>query len=262
MIPTRRYLSPELRNDLSRRREIFAEGQRGRESSGSINTATVLFRPEVPPMGMRLIKSCRCTRRLLCRRARPAERLTQTVPWFWRAIFTGLDWTRSVEEFSPASTRKQWNREFCDPSAQRLFNEYRGYFIAQKKWCSSADEKAQITIQENGPLRTRVRISGHVGGCPVQTTITLVEGQRRIDLQTRIVFEQDTWIGDPWDMKPEDRRSEQRRSSNDGRWKLQAHFPGRSEESELSTKTRRTMFAKVETKTPSSSDGMRSSTTL
>ena len=55
--------------------------------------------------------------------------------------------------------------------------------------------------------------------------LTLVEGQRRIDLQTRIDFDEETWIGDPWDMKPEDRRSEKRRSQNDGRWKLQAHFP-------------------------------------
>jgi alpha-mannosidase len=64
-----------------------------------------------------------------------------------------------------------------------------------------------------------------VGGVPYQTTIALAEGQRRIDFQSRFTFDQDTWIGDPWDIKPEDRRSEPRRSSNDGRWKLQAFFP-------------------------------------
>jgi alpha-mannosidase len=64
-----------------------------------------------------------------------------------------------------------------------------------------------------------------VGGCPFQATVSLAEGQRRIDFQARFTFEQDTWIGDPWDIKPEDRRSEPRRSQNDGRWKLQAFFP-------------------------------------
>jgi alpha-mannosidase len=55
--------------------------------------------------------------------------------------------------------------------------------------------------------------------------LTLAEGQRRIDFNVRFTFEQETWIGDPWDIKPEDRRSEPRRSQNDGRWKLQAFFP-------------------------------------
>ncbi len=120
---------------------------------------------------------------------------------------------------------KSLKKEFCDSSAKRSFNEYAGYFIAQKQWRSSAENPARVTIMERGPLRARVRIAGEVGGCPCQTTITLAEGQRRIDFQTRFTFAQDTWIGDPWDIKPEDRRSEPRRSQNDGRWKLQAFFP-------------------------------------
>jgi alpha-mannosidase len=70
-----------------------------------------------------------------------------------------------------------------------------------------------------------VRISGQVGGVPFQTMVTLAEGGRRIDFQVRFNYQQETWIGDPWDIKPEDRRSERRRSQNDGRWKLQAFFP-------------------------------------
>ena len=225
VIPTRRYLSPELRNDLSRRREIFAEGQRGRESSGSINTATVLFRPTVPPIGYATYQVVPLYKKAALSQGTTSGKTDTDGSVVLESDLYRIRLDPKRGGVFTSLYAKQLNREFCDASAQRLFNEYRGYFIAQKKWCSSADEKAQITIQENGPLRTRVRISGHVGGCPVQTTITLVEGQRRIDLQTRIVFEQDTWIGDPWDMKPEDRRSEQRRSSNDGRWKLQAHFP-------------------------------------
>ncbi len=120
---------------------------------------------------------------------------------------------------------KKLNKEFCDSSAMRSFNEYAGYFIAEKKWQSSVDQPARITIMESGPLRARVRIAGQVGGVPFQTIISLADGQRRIDFQARFTYEQDTWIGDPWDIKPEDRRSEPRRSQNDGRWKLQAFFP-------------------------------------
>ncbi len=120
---------------------------------------------------------------------------------------------------------KRLRKEFCDPASERLFNEYRGYFVTQKQWRSSSEEPARITITESGPLRAQVRVAGKVGGCPYMTTITLVDGQRRIDFDARFTFEQETWIGDPWDIKPENRRSEPRRSSNDGRWKLQALFP-------------------------------------
>jgi alpha-mannosidase len=97
---------------------------------------------------------------------------------------------------------KSLGKEFCDGSAARSFNEYAGYFIAEKKWRSRVDQAARITIMENGPLRGRVRIAGQVGGCPFQAMISLAEGQRRIDFQARCTFEQDTWIGDPWDIKP------------------------------------------------------------
>lgn len=120
---------------------------------------------------------------------------------------------------------KQTQKEFCDPSSVRLFNEYYGYFIAQQKWRSSAETGARVNIIEYGPIRAQVHIAGEVGDCPFQCNISVVQGCRRIDFQTRFIFAEDTWIGDPWDIKPENRRSEPRRSSNDGRWKLNAFFP-------------------------------------
>ncbi|MGE5568952.1 MAG: glycoside hydrolase family 38 C-terminal domain-containing protein [Rhodospirillales bacterium] len=120
---------------------------------------------------------------------------------------------------------KEDGREYFDHSSERLFNEYRGYFISEKKWCSSAENPASVVITENGPVRVRAAVSGQVGGRRFQTTITLVQGQRSIDFNARFIYDQETWIGDPWDIKPEDRRRERRRSHHDGRWKLQALFP-------------------------------------
>ncbi len=120
---------------------------------------------------------------------------------------------------------KQGNREFVDASAERLFNEYRGYFVAEKQWASSADNRANVAITENGPVRVRAVVAGQVLGRRFQTTITLAQWQRRIDFNASFTYPQDTWIGDPWDIKPEDRRVERRRSQHDGRWKLQAFFP-------------------------------------
>ncbi len=120
---------------------------------------------------------------------------------------------------------KDANREFVDAASDRKFNEYRGYFVSEQKWASSADNRATVTIVEKGPLRVRALVSGQILGRRFQTTITLAEGQRRIDFSARFTYDQDTWIGDPWDIKPEDRRIERRRSHHDGRWKLQAFFP-------------------------------------
>ncbi len=115
--------------------------------------------------------------------------------------------------------------EFCTPGSPRLFNEYRGYFIADKQWHTSAESPATVTILESGPERALVQISASVGGVACQSTIGLVQGQRRIDFSAQFHYAQDTWIGAPWDIPADRRRDEPRRSQNDGKWKLQALFP-------------------------------------
>jgi alpha-mannosidase len=120
---------------------------------------------------------------------------------------------------------KDGGREVVDTAAERLFNEYRGYFVTEKKWASSADSPANVTISERGPVRVRAQISGNILGRRFQTTITLAQGEHRIDFSARFTYDQDTWIGDPWDINPADRRTERRRSPHDGRFKLQAFFP-------------------------------------
>ncbi len=227
VIPTRRYRTRQLSTQPGRNRE----GEPGTQSpvlgpGESLNAASLLFRPELPALGYASYRVEPIYHETVSEqqgstsaRLEPNGTLTLESDIYRMS----LDPTRGGVVTSLYA--KNLKKEFCDPSAERLFNEYRGYFIAQKQWRTNASEPARIAIIENGPLRARVRISGQIGGCPYQTVMTLVEGQRRIDVQARFTFEQDTWIGDPWDIKPEDRRSEQRRSQNDGRWKLQAHFP-------------------------------------
>lgn len=225
VITTRRYLPEDVRRELSRRREVYPSRRNTDIPGASINAATVLFPARVPAVGyasyrIEPIYDKRATSSGSTSAKVAADGSVELESDLYRIL---LDPSKGGV-FS-SFYAKQLNREFCDPSTERLFNEYRGYFIEQKKWCSSADNRANIVIQQAGSLQARVRIMGEVGGVPFQTTLTLTEGRRRVDLQTRFTFAHDTWVGDPWDIKPEDRRSEQRRSQNDGRWKLQAHFP-------------------------------------
>jgi alpha-mannosidase len=196
----------------------------------SINAATILFRPRVPSIGYASYRVEPQYSEQSSNTSSPQERVVSVTTEAGGKTVMESDLYRL--EIDPkrggaitSLYAKQLKKEFCESSAPRAFNEYAGYFIAQKQWRSSAENPARIMIVESGPLRGRVRIAGQVGGCPFQTVITLAEGQRRIDFQSRFTFEQETWIGDPWDMKPEERRSEPRRSQNDGRWKLQAFFP-------------------------------------
>jgi alpha-mannosidase len=192
----------------------------------NLNTATVLFRPRVPALGYTscrvepIMNSAQSPRQGNVSAQRERDGGVVMESDLHRLRFDPVRGGAITSLFA-----KELGREFCQSSSQYLFNEYRGYFIDQKKWCSSAEEPAQITVLESGPLRARLRINGRVGGCPCQTIVTLIEGQRRIDFRARFVFAQETWIGDPWDIKPLERMSESRRSQNDGRWKLQALFP-------------------------------------
>jgi alpha-mannosidase len=221
VIPSRRYLAGQ-----TGRGGPVVQGNQTQAQGQSINTATILFRPTVPAAGyatyrVEPVYSEPSVPHKATTGARSEADGTVTIENDLYRV--RLDPTRGGAITSLYS--KPLSREFCDPAAERAFNEYRGYFITQKKWRSSTEEGARVTVLENGPLRARVQVSGKVGGCPYQTTVTLAEGQSRIDFHARFVFEQDTWIGDPWDIQPEARRTERRRSQNDGRWKLQALFP-------------------------------------
>jgi alpha-mannosidase len=120
---------------------------------------------------------------------------------------------------------KQLRTEFVDTANQRLFNEYRGYFINEKEWLSSASQPATVQIIENGPLRVRIALAGRVGEHSFGCVLTLANGQPRIDFRVRFQFKPDTWIGDPYRVSPERKRSDRRRSYHDDRWKLNAFFP-------------------------------------
>lgn len=119
---------------------------------------------------------------------------------------------------------KPLNKEFCGPG-ERGFHEFRGYFIEEKAWQSSADHSASVEVIESGPVRVTVAVSGRISAVPFRTTISLTQGQRRIDFHTQLRFEKDTWIGDPWEIKPAERMTGRRRSEYDDRYKLLALFP-------------------------------------
>jgi alpha-mannosidase len=119
---------------------------------------------------------------------------------------------------------KELKKEFC-ATGERCFHEFRGYFIEEKAWRSSTENTAVIQLLESGPVRVTVSIAGKVSSIPFRTTISVTQGQRRIDFHTQFRFERDTWIGDPWEISAAERMTGRRRSEYDDGFKLLALFP-------------------------------------
>jgi alpha-mannosidase len=190
--------------------------------SASINAATILFRDTLPGFGWKTYKIA-----TLQTSAPPAAGLTVTTSEDGSVIIESdfyrlrLDATRGGGISSLYA--RQLNKEFC--AEGRLLNEFRGFFVKENEWRSSAQSKATLDLLEVGPLRARVQILGAIGGCPFRATVTVMQGELRIDCDVTFRFDEDTFVGDPWDIRPEDRNKVRRRSSNDGRPKLQAIFP-------------------------------------
>jgi alpha-mannosidase len=221
--PTRRYSAQNVQGTVGQRNGM---SNRGLATEESLAASTISFRARVPAIGSAMYRLEPVS---VDPSTKPSGSTTARVEENGTVLLESDLYRMHIDPAHGGVITglfaKNLSKEFCDPDAERRLNEFRGYFIEQKQWRSSAEQPASVTILESGPLEARLRISGQVGGVPFQTTITLAEGRRRIDFQVRFNYQHETWIGDPWDIKPEDRRSEPRRSSNDGRWKLQAYFP-------------------------------------
>ena len=223
VIQTRKYVARPERAELSRTAQVASSG--ASQAEGDMNAATVLFRARVPSLGYANYRVESLYKEKPLEQPGPCSARTDGNQTILESDLYRIQLDPQRGGCIASLYSRALQKEFCQPGSERLFNEYRGFFITDKLWRSSADHPAQIAIVEKGPQRCRVRVTGKFGSVTHQSNITLTAGQRRIDFQTRLTYAEDTWIGDPWDIRPEDRRSERRRSQNDGRQKLQALFP-------------------------------------
>lgn len=195
----------------------------------SMNAGQLLFEAAAPAVGYSTyrIEPVYGTGLQTAPRSAPAAHVSQDSDGFI-AIETDLYRVRIDPRRGGVLTSiysKQMRQEFVNTANARLFNEYRGYFISEKQWFSSADSPVEVQFVEEGPMRVRLALSGKVGPHPYRSTVTLAVGDPRIEFNVRFQFRPNTWIGDPWRIPPQRSRSERRRSYHDDRWKLNAFFP-------------------------------------
>jgi alpha-mannosidase len=117
------------------------------------------------------------------------------------------------------------NCELVDAPNARSFNEIRGYFPEQHRFCSTADSSAKIDILESGPVRICVRISGEIASNTVTQWITLVQGEPRMDFRVKIDWQGSPRIGADDAQFSGSSREKDRKAFYDDRFKLLALFP-------------------------------------
>ncbi len=120
------------------------------------------------------------------------------------------------------ATKGRHPKVFTDEKALRGFNELRGNFYREGGFRSSTETPAHLAIIENGPLRVRVRIEGHLAETPFTQILTLEQGEPRIDVHLEMHWTANQSIGEsPDSMKGYPLKME---FYNDS-FKLQALFP-------------------------------------
>lgn len=112
------------------------------------------------------------------------------------------------------------NKEFIEPG--RRLNELRGNFYNKGGMRSSADTTAEVEIIEKGGAEVKLVIKGWIAGTPFTQTLTLQQGQPRVDIHLKIDWKDNPAIGEYYD-EPKD--TQVRKAYYDDRFKLLALFP-------------------------------------
>jgi alpha-mannosidase len=86
-------------------------------------------------------------------------------------------------------------QELIDPKSEWAFNELRGNFFDQGGFHSTTEKPVTINILENGPLVVTVQIKGDLLSNPYTQTITLKQGDRKIECGLKIDWKANIGIG-------------------------------------------------------------------
>lgn len=116
-------------------------------------------------------------------------------------------------------------RELVDAGHARRFNEIRGNFFQRGRFFSNADQAAKIDVLESGPVQTRVRICGQLESNLVTQTITLTQGEPRIDFSVRIDWRGQPGLGADFAQSGGFKSEQDHKAFYDDRYKLLALFP-------------------------------------
>lgn len=117
--------------------------------------------------------------------------------------------------------KSQDGKEYVDRKHGAGLNELRGFFYEEGMFHSSAGSSAEVTVADNGLVKT-VTVRGTIARVPYTQTVVLREGDRKIDCSLRIDWDSDVRIGK---YAQENGFNANRRGFYDTRYALNVLFP-------------------------------------
>ncbi|MES2376570.1 MAG: glycoside hydrolase family 38 C-terminal domain-containing protein [Bacteroidota bacterium] len=121
--------------------------------------------------------------------------------------------------------KKLGNKEFVDKANTRRFNELRGNFFKDGGFKSSADQPAEVTVLEKGPVQISLQVKGMIANNPFTQVLTFAQGQERIDVKLKIDWQGNPGIGNPYGQTGNYEATSLKKAFYDDRDKLLALFP-------------------------------------
>lgn len=181
---------------------------------------TISFQAEVPPFGY---ATYRIQEKKAGKKPVPGVRFTAN-----NECVVENDMYRIVLDTSKGGTiksliaKKEGNKEFVDAKNTFRFNELRGHFYEEGRFRSSTETPAKIRIVEDNALRISLQIEGEIASHPFIQTLSIANGQRRIDCELTINWKKNVGIGE---YKQDANWRINRRAFYDDRFKLNILFP-------------------------------------
>lgn len=120
--------------------------------------------------------------------------------------------------------KKLDHKEFVDNSNELSFNEIRGFFYEKDEFFSNVDQKSDVSVLENGPLRVRLKIEGKIDEHPYTQVITLRQGDKKIDFDLTIDWKGNPGIG-KYSQADNYRAEDPEKAFYNDKYKLLALFP-------------------------------------
>ena len=120
------------------------------------------------------------------------------------------------------TAKKAGNKEFADSQSKYAIGELRGFFYDQGEFHSSAQAPATVTVLRDDALEKSIRICGRIESHPFTQTITLRQGDRKIDFDLKIDWQHNVGIGA---FRQKDAFNNNHRAFYDDRFNLNVLFP-------------------------------------
>lgn len=118
--------------------------------------------------------------------------------------------------------KKEGNKEFANTGGEFSIGELRGFFYDENTFMSSIEMPSQITVVQENRFEKTIHISGQIASHLFTQTITIREGQRRIEFDLVIDWKDNAGIGE---YRQKDAFNNNHRAFYDDRFKLNVLFP-------------------------------------